>query len=358
MTEPLAEPLAEPFAEPLADAIERIRQTLRPTPLLRLPDDRIELYAKLEHMNPTGSVKDRSALWILTQAIARGEITRGTTVVESSSGNFAVALATFCRWLGLPFVPVIDVNVTAGNENTLRALCARVEKIVAPANGGLLQARLARIEELRRELPAVYWPNQHQNRDAMAAHYRFTAGEICESLPRLDYIFIGVGTGGTIAGVSRRIKEHYPAATVVAVDAEGSVSFGGASRRRYIPGMGSAIVPALISEARIDELVVVPEREAVRGCQELLARYGLFAGGSTGSVYAAIRHYFAGHTGAARPVVLFLCADRGTTYLDTVYNPAWVEATLGDAPPAPPRREPLPAAAPAVSTPGDPRSTS
>lgn len=335
------EPEPVQVTESVVEAMERIRQTLRPTPVLRLDDDRIELHAKLEQLNPTGSVKDRSALWILRQAIARGEITRDTTVVESSSGNFAVALASFCRWLGIPFIPVVDANVTAGNEATLRTLCSRVEKVVKPTNGGLLQARLARVDELRRELPSVYWPNQYENRDAMFAHYRFTGGEICESFPRVDYIFVGVSTAGTIAGLSRRIKEHYPGATVVAVDAEGSAIFGGPSGRRCIPGMGSSIVPGLLAEADIDEVVIVPEREAVRGCHELLARYGLFTGGSTGSVYAAIRHYFAGHTSAVRPVVLFLCADRGTTYLDTVYNPAWVETTLGATPSASPRIEPV-----------------
>ena len=296
--------------ESVVDAMERIRQALRPTPVLRLPHDRIELFAKLEHLNPTGSVKDRSAFWILSQAIARGEITRETTVVESSSGNFAVALASVCRWLGIPFVPVVDINVTAGNEALLRALCPRVEKVVTPTNGGLLQARLARVDELRRELRSVYWPNQYENRDAMAAHYQFTGGEICESVPRLDYV------------------------SVVAVDTAGSAIFGGPQQRRFIPGMGSSIVPGLVREARIDDVVMVPERDAVSGCLELVERYGLFSGGSTGGVYAAIRHYFANHRSTVRPVVVFLSADRGTTYLDTIYNPQWVETTLGAATPS------------------------
>jgi cysteine synthase A len=327
--------------ESVAEAMERMRQTLRPTPMLRLNHDRVDLHAKLEHLNPTGSVKDRSAFWILTQAISRGEITRETIVVESSSGNFAVALASACRWLGISFIPVVDINVTAGNEELLRTLCSRVEKVVTPTNGGLLQARLARVDELRRELPSVYWPNQYENRDAMVAHYRFTGGEICEALPRVDYIFVGVSTAGTIAGLSRRIKDNYPGATVVAVDAEGSAIFGGPNQRRFIPGMGSSIVPGLVREAQIDQVVMVPEREAVSGCHELLARYGLFTGGSTGSVYAAIRHYFANHTSTVRPVVVFLCADRGTTYLDTVYDPRWVETTLGAMPSGLPRIEPM-----------------
>ena len=133
----------------------------------------------------------------------------------------------------------------------------------------------------------------------------------------------------TISGLSLRVKENFPRARVVAVDAAGSAIFGEAPARRLIPGIGSSIVPPLVRQALIDDVVIVPEAEAVAGCHRLLRHHGIYAGGSTGSVYAAIERYFAGHRGRP-PTVAFLCADRGSAYADTVYDPAWVRRSFTD----------------------------
>ncbi len=317
----------------LTGRLDRLRGGLTGTPLVGLLDAGLDLYAKLEYCNPNGTSKDRSALWMLTRAIERGEVTAGSTVVESSSGNFALALASTCRALGLDFVPVIDPNCNAQTEAQLRMLCARVEKVVErDESGGYLGTRLARVAELRGELTSAYWPDQYANPDAMDAHYRLTGAELCRSLPAIDYLFVGVSTGGTIAGLSRRVKESFPACVVVAVDAVGSVIFGGPAGPRRIPGIGASVVPPLCREALIDDVVVVSERDAARGCRDLLTRHGLFAGGSTGSVYAAIGRYFADRPPAGTPpAVVFLCADRGQPYADTVYDDEWV-AGLPSAP--------------------------
>ncbi len=309
----------------LLDRITRLRAGLSGTPLLSLADEHLDLVTKLEFCNPTGSAKDRSALWILEQAIRRGDITRDTVVVESSSGNFAISLASYCRMLGIPFLPVIDPNCNAPTEAYLRAMCDRVEKVVdRDATGGYLHTRLARVQELVADLDVAYWPNQYANPDAFDAHYRFTAGELCRTLTKIDYLFVGVGTGGTVAGLSRRVKEAFPRCTVVAVDSAGSAIFGNPPRRRRIPGIGSSIVPPLVERAQLDDVVIVPEPWAVDGCLDLYGRHGLYAGGSTGSVYAAIQHWFAEHpVSGRRPVVVFLAADRGHAYANTIYNPAW-----------------------------------
>lgn len=305
----------------LVDRVARLRMGLTETPLLSLADDRLDLVAKLEFCNPTGSAKDRSALWILEQAIRRGDITPGTTVVESSSGNFAISLASYCRTLGIPFVPVIDPNCNRSTEDYLRTLCDRVEKVSErDGTGGFLNTRLARVRELQGD--HVYWPNQYANTDAMDAHYRFTGGELCRVLTRLDYLFVGVGTAGTLAGLSRRVKERFPHCTVVAVDSVGSAIFGQPPAPRMIPGIGSSIVPPLCARALVDDVVIVSEADTIAACHELFARHGLFAGGSTGTVYSAIKTYFAGRAGI-RPTVAFLAADRGQAYADTIYNPAW-----------------------------------
>ncbi|MFF3401888.1 2,3-diaminopropionate biosynthesis protein SbnA [Streptomyces sp. NPDC002659] len=317
----------------LIERTRQIRQGLMGTPLIPLEDEQCDIVAKLEFCNPTGSSKDRSALWILEQAIGRGEIVHDTTVVESSSGNFALALAFYCRMLGISFVPVIDPNCNEATEAQLRLLCERVEKVsIRDGAGSYLRNRLSRVQELLVELDSAYWPNQYANPDARDAHYRFTAGELIAQAGPLDYLFVGVGTGGTIAGLSHRIKETYPGCVVVAVDTEGSVIFGGPPKKRRIPGIGSSIVPPLCDQALIDEVEIVSEVRAVDACGALAAKYGLYAGGSTGSTYAAVQDYFARHRpGAHRPRVAFIAADRGHAYAQTVYDPTWFQQLRAEA---------------------------
>jgi N-(2-amino-2-carboxyethyl)-L-glutamate synthase len=294
------------------------------TPIVPLADDRVELYAKLEFLNGVGSIKDRPALWMLKRAIERGEIGPHTTIIESSSGNLACSLSSFCALLGLTFVPVIDPNVSPVYESYLRVQCRNVVKVEElDSTGGYLQTRLRMVERLRTEIEDSLWTNQYSNSDAMESHYHLTGGEICRALPRLDYVFVGVGSGGTLAGVSRRIKERHPAAKVIAVDVEGSVIFGQCSMRRHIPGIGSSIRPPLVDAATFDEVVIVSEPDTVRTCHRLLAQHGLFVGGSSGSAYCAVQTYFRGDRSRVRPVVLFLCCDRGGAYLHNIYNPAW-----------------------------------
>jgi N-(2-amino-2-carboxyethyl)-L-glutamate synthase len=311
-------------ASRLAARLELLRNTLRPTPHVPLAMAGMDLFAKLEYVNPVGSIKDRAAYWILQRAAERGEISEETTVIESSSGNFAAALAAFTHLVGLRFIPVIDPNISGTYESFLRRLCPTVVKVEdRDDTGGFLKTRLQMVKHLCATVPNGYWTNQYGNPDAVEAHYELTAAEICADFDSLDYVFLGVSTAGTIAGVSRRLKEHYPNIQVIAVDTEGSAVFGGAPRKRHIPGVGSSIVPALLSHARIDDVVLISERETVQACQELLTTHGLFVGGSSGTAFAAIKRYAARIPSSEHPTVLFLCADRGTPYLDTVFDPTW-----------------------------------
>lgn len=318
----------KPAVKPgLVTRLAHLRRILRPTPHVPLAVEGMNLFAKLEYVNPVGSIKDRPAYWILKRAADRGEITDETTVIESSSGNFASALAAFTRLVGLRFIPVIDPNISATCESFLRRLCPTVVKVEKRDDtGGFLKTRLEAVKRLCAKTPHAYWPNQYGNPDAADAHYELTAGEICDGFESLDYVFIGVSTGGTIAGVSRRLREHFPGVQIVAADSRGSIIFGDAPRRRHIPGVGSSIVPPLVSEAQIDHVVLISERETVAACHELMSTHGLFVGGSSGTAFAAVKRYAEwmdwGRSNSP-PTVLFLCADRGTPYLDTVYDPAW-----------------------------------
>lgn len=308
-----------------------VQRIIRETPTVRLEDPLLDLHAKLEYMNGVGSVKDRPALWILKRAIERGDVVKGTTIVESSSGNFACALATFAAMLELEFIPVIDPNISPINEAYLRASCRRVAKVEERDDtGGFLKTRLRMVQTLLAEHPRSYWTNQYENPDGAEAHYQLTGLELCRDVPAADYVFLGVSSAGTIAGVSRRVRERTPAAKIIAVDTEGSVIFGGKPKRRTIPGLGSSITPRLLQQASYDEIEIVGERATVEACQQLLAQHGLFVGGSTGTVYAAVQSYFRRNKPpiGKRPTVVFLCADRGSAYVRTVFDPSWVAQNI------------------------------
>jgi cysteine synthase A len=312
-------------ASALAKRLQQLRKFMRPTPHVPLAVEGMRLFAKIEYMNPVGSIKDRSAYWILKRAAERGDIGDRTTIVESSSGNFACALAAITRLVGLRFIPVIDPNISGTYESFLRRLCPEVVKVEnRDDTGGFLKSRLEMVKQLCAKVPDAYWTNQYSNPDAVDAHYQLTAGEVCADFKSLDYVFVSVSTAGTIAGMSRRLKEAYPDVRIVAVDSQGSAIFGDTPRKRHIPGLGSSIVPPLVSQAWIDDVVLIPERETVAACRELLFDHGLFVGGSSGSAFAAVKRYAPRMAGASNPTVLFVCADRGTPYLDTVFDPTWV----------------------------------
>jgi cysteine synthase A len=309
----------------LIGRIERLGTLMRPTPLVELSVAGVQTFAKLEYLNPIGSVKDRTAYWILRRAVERGDIDPHTTIVESSSGNFASALAAYAQILGLTFVPVIDPNILPTLESFLRRTCKTVIKVdERDETGGYLKTRLRAVESLRAAHTRVFWTNQYGNEDGMDAHYQLTGAEICRDLPRLDYAFIGVSSGGTIAGLSRRLKEHFPGVKIVAVDAVGSAIFGGPAKTRHIPGLGAGIVPPLLKHALIDDIVIVPEKATAQACRELLWSHGLFAGGSTGTAFAALQQYAPVMRETPGATALFLCNDRGTAYMDTVFNDEWI----------------------------------
>lgn len=304
----------------LLDHARSLLRALRPMPTVPVDHEDADLHAKLGGAHVFGSIKDVPALWILAAAIERGEVGPQTTIVESSSGNFAIAIATACRLLGLRFIPVIDPTISPLNEAVLRASCERVHKVSEPDDsGGYLRTRLRVVRELCAELTPSYWTNQYGNPDAMWAHYNITGNDLCSSFERLDVAFVGVSSAGTIAGVSRRLKAHFPAVRVVAVDVEGSVIFGAPPARRRIPGIGASIVPTLLAQALVDEVSIVSEAASIAACRTLLTRHGLFVGGSSGSVFAAVSEYdFSRHAG--RPTAVFLCPDRGNAYVDTVFR--------------------------------------
>jgi N-(2-amino-2-carboxyethyl)-L-glutamate synthase len=323
----------KPFASPSEDGPEVFRAGPRParggvlsaighTPLVRLErvfaDLHFRLYAKLEMLNPGGSTKDRPAFNIIRRGIDTGAIQPETVVVESSSGNMGVGLAQACSYFGLRLICVVDPKTTQQNINILRAYGAEVDLVAEPdpVTKDYLQARIARVKALLNSVESSFWPNQYANECNPAAH------------GRIDYLFCATSTCGTLRGCAEYIREQNLKTKVIAVDAVGSVIFGGQKSKRLIPGHGAAMVPQLFRPGLADQCVRVTDLDCVIGCRSLVRREGILAGGSSGAVLMAVNHLRQEIPRAANCVVIL--PDRGERYLDTIYSDAWVGEHFGE----------------------------
>lgn len=303
------------------------------TPMVRLMSNGlsdVNLFVKLEGNNPTGSVKDRAASYILETLLKNGDIDKDTTIIESSSGNFGIALASYCKKFGLKFICVVDPKILPVNEMIIRSLGATVIKVTEPDDsGGYLITRLEKVNELKSAISNSYWINQYGNKLVARSYFETIGNQICEEV-EVDYIFLGVSSGGTITGISNCVKEKYPNSKVIAVDMEGSVIFGQQAKNRSIPGIGSSIVPEILQNSLIDEVVIISEKTSIDMCKELLSEHTIFAGGSSGAVYAAVKEYFKYKSFVKKPNIVALFADRGDRYFDTIYNDQWCQKVLND----------------------------
>ncbi|TQR41827.1 2,3-diaminopropionate biosynthesis protein SbnA [Paenibacillus popilliae] len=299
------------------------------TPLVRLNslfnDRKISLYAKLELMNPGGSMKDRPAKYIIEKGLSDGTINKNTHLIESSSGNLGIGLAMMSKIYGLKFTCVVDPKITKTNKNILTRLGANLDMVTEKdIHGGYLNSRINRVKELTKELPDAYWINQYANPLNWLAHYHGTGDEIINQIDeRIDYLVCAVSTTGSILGISRRIREVFPNVKVIAVDAVGSIIFGAAPAQRELPGIGASRIPELFTPKEIDQVIHVDDRESVEGCYYLLEKEGIFAGGSSGSVIAALQKLIPNIPDLSRVVTVL--PDRGDRYLDSVYDVDWVQ---------------------------------
>jgi N-(2-amino-2-carboxyethyl)-L-glutamate synthase len=291
-----------------------------------------DVYLKLEGLNPAGSVKLRPAISMITRLEEQGRLRPGRNhVVESSSGNLGIALALVCKVKGYAFTCVTDPNVNPWSVKVMQAYGASIVVVrERDDEGGYLGTRIDTIRRMLKADPHLVWTNQYANEANAGAHYAVTAREIHQAFPHLDYLFVGAGTTGTLVGCARYFARHSPGTKVIAVDTVGSVTFGGPAGPRHIPGLGASRRPEIADLHGPDTIVHVPERNTVRTCKRLLDSHGLLAGGSTGTVLSAVEHY----AFPAGSVVVAISPDLGDRYVDTLYDPAWVDARF-PAPPAP-----------------------
>lgn len=303
------------------------------TPMVRLdrcfPRHDVDILAKLEMLNPCGSMKDRPARFIVDEGLRAGWLRPGMRLVESTSGNLGVALAVVARMRGLTFTAVVDPNTSPTNLRLLELFGAEVEMVTEPDHaGGYLHARIDRARRLAEATPNALWVNQYANDLNWRSYYETLGQEILDATEGpLDYLVAAVSTTGSLHGVARKLREVHPRLRVVAVDAEGSVIFGGPPAPRRIPGFGASRVPEILRDEEIDQVVHVGDEESVAGCRRLAATEGILAGGSSGAVVAAITRLCAARRTPGRVVTIL--ADRGERYLDLFHDEAGAAEVSG-----------------------------
>ncbi len=284
-----------------------------------------DVFLKLEGLNVTGSIKIKTAIGLIEDLEDRNIIEKEkSTIVESSSGNLGLALSLVCAVKGYKFICVTDLNANRANIRGMELYRAKVIIVEErDETGGFLDSRFEAINRILRSEPNAIWLNQYANPANKNVHAEKTANEIANEFDKVDWVFVGAGTTGTLGGISERLHQKFPALKVVAVDPVGSVTFGHAPGKRNIPGIGTSRRPKLADIANPDRVVLVDEATTVESCLAFVRDYHLLVGGSTGSVLAAIQQLSPEF--APGDVIVAISADLGDKYLDTIYDSDWVE---------------------------------
>ena len=298
------------------------------TPLVRLtridPELTTPLAAKVEFLNPGGSVKDRPALAMIEAAESSGELRPGGTLVEPTSGNTGLGLAMVAVLRGYRVIAVMPDKMSREKIDTLRAFGAEV--VVCPTDvppdSPRSYYRVA--DRLTEEIEGAFQPNQYFNAANPEVHYRSTGPEIWRQTGGLiTHFVVGVGTGGTISGAGRFLKERNPEIEVVGADPEGSLYSGGPVHPYRVEGIGEDFWPESLHKDVIDRYVTVSDRDSFVAARRLVAREGLFAGGSSGTAAcAALR--VAREIDDPEALVVTLLPDGGRPYLSKIFNDHWM----------------------------------
>ncbi|WP_296620622.1 2,3-diaminopropionate biosynthesis protein SbnA [Marivirga sp.] len=310
-----------------------ILSTIGQTPLVHLTrlsgQHDFSVFGKMESFNLGGSIKDRTAFNMLSQALASGHIKTGDTIIESSSGNMALGLAQACKFFGLKLIIVFDPKANVHTEKILKTYGAKLVRIThEEPQGGFLESRIKKVQELLNEHPNSHRLNQYENSANPETHYQ-TMSEITYALhQKVDYIFISTSTCGTLMGCAHYIYENRLPTKIISVDVKGSVTFGQKEGKRLIPGHCSGKPSNFLILDLIYDIIHISDEECIKACWNLLENEAILCGGSSGAVISAIEKY-APAIPAGTNCVAILC-DRGERYLDTIYNKDWINEHFQD----------------------------
>jgi len=305
-----------------------ILQAVGRTPLVRL--ERLgaglasPLYAKVESLNPGGSVKDRVGLLMIEEAEKAGLLKPGGTIVEATAGNTGVGLALAAAVKGYRLIVVLPDKMSGEKIALLRAYGAEVVVTATNVAPDSPESYNGVADRLAREIPGAFRPDQFTNPNNPLAHYRSTGPEIWEDTEgRVGVLVAGMGTGGTISGTARYLKERNPNIVVVGADPEGSILSGDSPRSYKVEGIGEDFIPKTFNRQLVDEMVRVSDKDSFNTARRLAREEGILAGGSAGTALAAALK-FAQRLAEPREIVVIL-PDTGRNYLSKLYSDEWMQ---------------------------------
>jgi cystathionine beta-synthase len=281
--------------------------------------------AKIEYFNPGGSVKDRPAYKMLLEAEKAGTIKAGSTIVEATSGNTGTGLAMAAAIRGYRCILVMPDKMSKEKVDLLRAYGAEV--LITPTNvpGDSPESYYNTAERLVNEIPGAFMPNQWHNHANPDAHYESTGPEIWEQTGgTITHLVCGIGTGGTISGTARFLKEKNPKIRVIGADPEGSIYSGDTPKSYKVEGIGMSYLPETVDMRVIDETQRVSDRESFLMARRIAREEGLFAGGSSGT--AAVAAARVAHALPADAVLVVIFPDSGRGYMSKIFNDDWMIA--------------------------------
>ncbi len=314
---------------------QNILELIGNTPLVKLTKVtagiKATILAKLEFMNPGGSVKDRIAVYMVEKAIKNGLLKPGGTIIESTSGNTGIGLAMYAAVKGFKAIFTIPDKMSQEKINLLKAFGAEV--IVCPTNvpPDSPESYYEVAKRLAKEIPNSYFVNQYHNEDNVEAHYITTGPEIwTQTGGRIDYLVAGAGTGGTISGVGKFLKEKNPNVKIIAVDPIGSVYHDWFKYKKLIEpkvymveGIGEDMLCETMHFEVIDDIIQVSDAEAFYMARKLAKEEGILAGGSSGAaVHAAIK---VAQNLPEDKVVVVILPDTGRNYISKIFNDEWMK---------------------------------
>ena len=295
--------------------VTTIDQLIGQTPLVKVQNilsNKANVYAKLEYFNPGASVKDRVARMMIEEAEKRGDLKEGGTIIEPTSGNTGIGLAMIAAAKGYRAVFVMPDTMSVERRRLLKAYGAEV--VLTPGEDGM-PASIQKARELAEE-NGWFLPLQFSNEDNPKAHYETTGPELKEALGTIDVFISSVGTGGTLTGTGRYLKEQFPNVKVVAVEpAESPVLSGGEPGPHKIQGIGAGFKPDILDESVYDEVIAIPGDEAYEFARRAAKEEGILCGMSSGAVLAAAEKMMPQLSKDANVVVLL--PDSGERYLST-----------------------------------------
>jgi cystathionine beta-synthase len=315
---------------------DSVLELIGDTPLVRLsrlePELRTPLVAKVEFMNPGGSVKDRPAVAMIDAAERDGMLKPGGTLVEPTSGNTGLGLAMAAALRGYRVIAVMPDKMSREKIDTLRAFGAEVVVCPTAVEPDSPQSYYRVADRLTEEIDGAFQPNQYFNQANPEAHFRTTGPELWRQTGgRVTHLVVAVGTGGTISGVGRYLKQRDASIEVIGADPEGSIYSGGPVHPYRVEGIGEDFWPEALDQAVIDRYITVSDRDSFLMARRLVAREGLFAGGSTGTALCAALA-IAHELDDPEAMVVTIIPDGGRPYVSKVFNDSWMReyGYLGD----------------------------